>query len=132
MADDYADKLSSRMGNSRKARQLGRVLGMDIKYKSAAESEQVEQQVVDEVTRKAKLGALDVEDIENDDDLYDDDDSGYKVVSEALEISDEDAKNAIDMLRRNVKDDDKEAEMEEALGVNEWSCTTKAMCGPIQ
>ena len=113
VADDYADKLSSRMGNSRKARQLGRVLGMDIKYKSAAGSEQEEQQVADEVTRKAKLGALDVDDIENDDDLYDDDDNDYKVVSEALEISDEDAKNAIDMLRRNVKDDDKEAEMEE-------------------
>ncbi len=114
VADDYAEKLSSRMGSSRKARQLGRVLGMDIQYSSSSSSA-AQKSTSSENKRKAKLGALDLqdEDDDDDDDLYDDDDEDYKVVSEALEISDEDAKNAIDMLRRNVKDDDDEKKTEE-------------------
>ena len=121
VADDYADKLSARMGSSRKARQMGRVLGMDIQYTSSSSSSTTtttaEKSSEKDEKRKAKLGSLDVEDLEkDDDDLYDDD---FKVVKEALEISSEDAKNAIDMIRRNVKDnsddndDEKETEMDE-------------------
>lgn len=116
VADDYAEKLSARMGSSRKARQMGRVLGMDIQYTSSSSAAAATTAEKDGGKRKAKLGSLDVDDMEEDDDedLYDDED--YKVVSEALEISDQDAKNAIDMIRRNVKDDNddgKEAEMNE-------------------
>jgi len=113
VADDYAEKLSSRLGSSRKARQMGRVLGMDIQYTSSSSAATTAEK--DGGKRKAKLGSLDVDDMEDDDDLYEEED--YKVVSEALEISDQDAKNAIDMLRRNVKDDSndetKESEMDE-------------------
>eukprot|EP00574_Skeletonema_japonicum_P002997 CAMPEP_0201720442 /NCGR_PEP_ID=MMETSP0593-20130828/5387_1 /ASSEMBLY_ACC=CAM_ASM_000672 /TAXON_ID=267983 /ORGANISM="Skeletonema japonicum, Strain CCMP2506" /LENGTH=747 /DNA_ID=CAMNT_0048211081 /DNA_START=95 /DNA_END=2338 /DNA_ORIENTATION=- len=120
VADDYAEKLSSRLGSSRKARQMGRVLGMDIQYTSSSSSSAATAATTAEKDggkRKAKLGSLDVdEDMEED--LYEEDDEDYKVVSEALETSDQDAKNAIDMLRRNVKDDsssddEKEAEMDE-------------------
>jgi len=114
VADDYAEKLSSRLGSSRKARQMGRVLGMDIQYASSAAAAATANNDSGK-KRKAKLGSLDVEDMEEDDDedLYDEDD--YKTVSEALEISDQDAKNAIDMIRRNVNDDYDEDEKEEEM-----------------
>jgi len=125
VADDYAEKLSSRLGSSRKARQLGRVLGMDIQYtassppKSSNSSSGGGGGGEEQSKRKAKLGALEIEEGDDDDDdlLYDEkNDQDYKVGSEAtFEISDEDAKNAIDMLRRNVKtydDDDEETTQE--------------------
>ena len=116
---DYAEKISSKFSNSRKARQVGRILGMDIQsYSTSTEETQGEK---DNNQRKAKLGALDMEENDDDDDDNYDDDEDYlqeyqTEVSTALEISDEDAKNAIDMIRRNVDKDEQKQQQQVQQG----------------
>ena len=113
VVDDYAEKLSSRLGSSRKTRQMGRVLGMDIQYTTATATTTQANNKQDK--RTAKLGALDMEEEDDDDEDNYDQDYEQAVSSESLEItsSNQDAKNAIDMLRRNVNVNNKEVEEEE-------------------
>lgn len=121
---DYAEKLSSKFSNSRKARQVGRILGMDIQSYTSSSSTNASGggggEREQDNKRKAKLGgALDIEENEDeDDDNYDDYEDDYlqdykQAVSTALEISDEDAKNAIDMIRRNVDKDEQQQKQQQ-------------------
>ncbi|KAL7550075.1 hypothetical protein ACHAWF_013310 [Thalassiosira exigua] len=111
-ADDYAEKLGSKLGG-RRGRRVGQMLGIDVpsQAKQAGEEERA--------GRKAKLGTLTAEDME---DFDDDDDETFEV--EALteeerraraEIDSEAASEAIGMLRRNIDESIKEEsdEMEE-------------------
>ena len=59
IADEYAEKLGSKLGG-RKGRQVGRMLGIDVSVSQTAAADEKKE-------RKPKLGALEADELEDDD-----------------------------------------------------------------
>jgi len=109
VSDEYAEKLSAKLGG-RRGRQVGRMLGIDVPISgTTAESSA-------EAARKPKLGALDLDELEDDDedDLYPDEPQVLTEEQrrEQAAISSEAASDAIKRLRDNI-DRSKQAESED-------------------
>ena len=101
--DQYADKLGAKLGG-RKGRAMGMNLPTTASKIISGESDS---------ERKAKLGSLDYDDLELDED---DDEEFYLPEEQRLqdiEIATQSASDAIGMLRRNVDEAEEETEMNE-------------------
>lgn len=102
--DDYADKLGAKLGKKSKA------LGMDL---PTTASKIISGQKNVGSSRQPKLGTLDDEDLVELNDDYDDEDYlTDEQVQQQLEIESEIAQDAIDILRRNIEEEE-DAEMSE-------------------
>lgn len=99
VSDEYADKLSAKFGGKR-GRQVGRMLGIDVPVSGTTAEPSAE------AARKPKLGALDLDELEQDDedDLYPDEPQVLTEEQrrEQAEISSEAASDAIKRLRDNI------------------------------
>ena len=126
VADEYAEKLGSKLGG-RKGKQVGRMLGIDVPTSSSGTSSSssstatiTEEEDDKNEKRKPKLGQLDEEDL---DDEYDEDDDVYTETEderrERMVISSESASSTIDMLRRNVDEDNKDDETDDEMDEEE-------------
>ena len=118
VADEYAEKIGSKFGG-RRGKQVGRMLGIDVPTTSSTQTETTTTE-----KRKPKLGAIEMDGMDDDDE---DEDQLYQETEderrERMVISSEAASDAIDMLRRNVDEDeddetgDDEMDEEEMLDV---------------
>ena len=115
VADEYAEKLSDKLGG-RKTRMMSKVLtNVDLSYSAMSNAKKSRKEKKEEEgKRKAKLGALDP----MDDDYYDDDDDDFSEIEdlkkELTEMNSEAASDIIEMLRRNIDtEEDEEEEMDE-------------------
>lgn len=103
--DDYADRLGAKLGKKSKA------LGFDL---PTAASKITSGTNEEEPGRQPKLGSLDIDDYEDLDEDYDDEDFiTEEQLQQQIEIETETAKDAIEMLRRNVGDDEEGGELSE-------------------
>jgi len=108
VSEEYAEKLGSKFEGKR-GRQVGRMLGIDVSVTSSQTTAANEDE-----KRKPKLGALDMDDLEEDDG----DDEMFEVETEderreRTVITSEAASDAIGMLRRNVDEEEESGEMDE-------------------
>ena len=104
--DDYADRLGAKLGRKSKA------LGMNL---PTASSKIVSGTDTKEKSRQPKLGSLDAEDWDEleEEDYSDEEFLNNDQVQQQIEIESEMAQDAIDMLRRNINEEDEEEEMSE-------------------
>ena len=104
--DDYADKLGAKLGKKSKA------LGIDL---PTTASKIVDGTDTEESIRQPKLGSLGTDGYEDYNEDYDNDDVSLnnEQLREQLEIETETAKEAIEMLRRNVDEHDEYEDMSE-------------------
>ena len=125
VADEYAEKLGSKLGG-RKGKQVGRMLGIDVPTSGSTSSSSsttatiTEEEDDDDEKRKPKLGQLDEEDLEDE---YEEDEDVYTETEderrERMVISSESASSTIDMLRRNVDEDNKDDETDDEMDEEE-------------
>ncbi len=129
MADEYAEKIDAKLGSGSRGRQVGRMLGIDIPIISSksppmsnpageeatnmnAENEQ------DTMKTKPKLGSYmddGMEELEDDYSLIDvlRDYESEDIDGDDLSVASEAASEAIELIRRNVANNDNVDEMEE-------------------
>jgi len=112
VADEYAEKLSSKLVG-RRGRQVGRMMGIDVPISSSSGSSSADAEAKE--TRKPKLGALDVDEIDEDDDLlYPAEEQTEEERRDQEVISTEAAEDAISRLRDTVDRAGKESEADRA------------------
>lgn len=109
--DDYADKLGARLGKMK-----SKALGMNLPTTaSKIVSGTMDDEEIDDTQQIPKLGSLSEESMAESDDNDDEDYMTEEEVQQQLEVEAEIAKDAIDMLRRNVIEIEEEEMSEDEL-----------------